>query len=57
MDEGTDSWLIIPKSDFIDALVAGADKFGNLAMEIIFRLGPERPTRRKRIAYMIYPQG
>ena len=27
MDEGSDSWLIIPKSDFIDALAADAGKF------------------------------
>ena len=26
MDEGSDSWLIIPKSDFIDALAADAGK-------------------------------
>ena len=26
MDEGTDSWLIIPKSDYIDGLAADADK-------------------------------
>ena len=27
MDEGSDSWIIIPKSDFIDALAAGAGNF------------------------------
>jgi len=27
MDKGSDSWLIIPKSDYIDALAADADKF------------------------------
>ena len=26
MDEGSDSWLTIPKSDFINALTADADK-------------------------------
>ena len=30
MDEGSDSWLIIPKSDFIDALAADAAKFWQL---------------------------
>ena len=27
MDNGNDSWRIIPKSDYIDALAADADKF------------------------------
>ena len=26
MDEGSDYWLIVPKSDYIDALAADADK-------------------------------
>ena len=46
MDEGSDSWIIIPKSDFSNALAADAGKFGNLALQIICRLGPERSTRR-----------
>ena len=33
MDKGTDSWLIIPKSDYIGALAADTARGGNLAME------------------------
>jgi hypothetical protein len=61
MDEGTDSWLIIPKSDYIDALAAGTARGGNLAMDNSFRLGPGRSTRRRRTlsrsVYMICPPG
>jgi len=46
MDEGSDSWLIIPMSDFIDALAADAGKCWQPGDGIIFRLGPERSTRR-----------
>ena len=61
MDEGKDSWLIIPKSDYIDALAAGTARGGNLVMESSFRLGPGRSTRSRRAlsrsVYMICPPG
>ena len=41
MDKGKDSWLIIPKSDYIDALAAGTARGGNLAMETASGLGHE----------------
>ena len=33
MDKGRDSWLIVPKSDYIDALAADTARGGNLAIE------------------------
>ena len=39
MDNYTDSWLLIPKSDYIDALAAGTARGGNLAMETASGLG------------------
>ena len=61
MDKCKDSWLIIPKSDYIDALAADTARGGNLAMENCFRLGPGRSTRSRRslsrIIYMICPLG
>ena len=47
-DKGKDSWLIIPKSDYIDALAADAASGGNRAMDNNFRLGPIRSTRSRR---------
>ena len=48
MDNGKDAWLLIPKSDYIDALAAGTARGGNLVMENSFRLGPGRTTRSRR---------
>ena len=48
MDNGKDSWLIIPKSDYINALAADTATGGSLAMENSFRLGPGRSTRSRR---------
>ena len=48
MDNGKDSWRIIPKSDYINALAADTARGGSLAMESSFRLGPGRSTRSRR---------
>ena len=48
IDNGKGSWLLIPKSDYIDALAAGTARGGNLAMDNSFRLGPGRSTRSRR---------
>ena len=48
MNNGSDSWRIIPKSDCINALAADAARGGSLAMENSFRLGPGRSTRSRR---------
>jgi hypothetical protein len=61
MDNGKDSWRIIPKSDYINALAADTERSGSLAMENSFRLGPGRSTRSRRSlsrsVYMICPLG
>ena len=48
MDNGKGSSLIIPKSDYINALAANTARGGSLAMENGFRLGPRRSTRSRR---------
>ena len=61
MDNGKDSWPLIPKSDYIDALAVGTGRGGNLVMENSFRLGPGRSTRSRRSlsrsVYIICPPG
>ena len=61
MDNGKDSWRIIPKSDYINALAADTARGGSLAMDNSFRLGPGRSTwsRRSlsRSVSMICPPG
>ena len=56
IDEGKDSWLIKPKSDYIRALAADADELWHIGVGIICRFGPERPTRRWRIVSVICPK-
>ncbi len=48
IDNGNDSWRIIPKSDYINALAADTARGGSLAMESSFRLGPGRSTWSRR---------
>ena len=46
MDKGSDYWLIIPKSDFIDDLAADAGTCWQPGDANNLQLGPERSTRR-----------
>ena len=61
MGNGKDSWRIIPKSDYINALAADTARGGNLVMASSFRLGPGRSTRSRRAlsrsVSMICPPG
>ena len=60
MDEGKGSWLIIPKSDYINALAADAgDLWQPGAGKEASGVGPEGPLDNwvSRIVYMICPPG
>ena len=50
MDNGKDSWFIIPKSDYIDALAADTGERRQLGdgNKQSFGLGPGRSTRSRR---------